>query len=382
MNKKNLYVVCAAAAASAAAAIFGFALLCADKTPEAGDFELSVLAKTGHEMQRSAFLEEEISSWKKENPAPPATETPETTAPETAEIPVGSEMQTPDKTPAAEALILKKLISLASDPPPPPPPTTETPTAAPPPPAAPPSEPPAVSPPPVPVEPPPAETAPPAQSKPDWGISASDAIPEPYEYFRNIILLGDSMTTGFDMYRSVIKYEGKDVLRDINVIAVVSYGVNNALREISNKSIHPLFMGKQTRPEDIIAQKDAKYVCICLGINDMVWQSVDNFIVNYAILIDRIKEKSPDKTIVIMSLTPVVAGNHEGNLNNAKIMEANDALLRFAAENGIPFVDYAAALRDAGNNLPRELSSDGYCHFTIAAYNKLVEYMLTHPLRD
>lgn len=370
MNRKKLYVICASAAVFFAAMILGFALLCKDKTPEAGDFEASVSAKIEYETQRSVFLEEEIFAWKKENPPSAPVETAAATGSETAEKPPEKPAgtQKPDTSTASEALILKKLVSLASDRPPP----TE----------------PAAAPPPLPTEPaaapPPAEIVPsaeaPAQNNPDWGIPEGGVAEDPYEYFRNIIFLGDSMTTGFDMYRSVIKFEGKDVLRDVNVVAVVSYGVNNALREISSKSIHPLYMGKQTKPEDIIAQIEAKYVCICLGINDMVWQSVDNFIQNYAILVGRIKEKSPDKTVVIMSLTPVVAGNHEGNLNNDKIMEANGALSRFAAENGIPFVDYAAALRDAWNNLPRELSSDGYCHFTIAAYNKLVEYMLTHPL--
>ncbi|MCL1792397.1 MAG: GDSL-type esterase/lipase family protein [Oscillospiraceae bacterium] len=373
--KKKTIIYASIAVFMAIAAVLGYMLPhSAAKTPKAAD--LPVLA-TETETENSTFLEAKIMERKYSEAAVAEIEieVAAKSAPESAEIPneQPAPTQNPTAAPATEELMLKKLVSLASDPPPepetlpptepppPPPPQihndgTESATSAPPPPP-----------------PPPAH---------DYETAApfSDVVPEPYGYFRDILMLGDSMTTGFDMYRSSIKFEGKDVLRDVSVVAVVSYGVNNALREISNRSIHPYFMGKQTRPEDIIATKDSKYVCICLGINDLVWQPVDGFIKSYATLVDRIKEKSPDKTIVVMSLTPIVAGSGEGELTNAKITEANAALSRFAAGNGFPFLDYAAALRDSQNSLPRNFSSDGYCHFTIAAYNKLVEYMLTHPL--
>ena len=214
-------------------------------------------------------------------------------------------------------------------------------------------------------------------------VPLSETIPEPFAYFKNIIFLGDSMTTGFDLYRTVIKFNGENVLRDTTVVAAVSYGVYNATRAVSDKSIHPLFNGKKTLCEDIIATKGAKYVLICLGLNDLEWQKTDDFIFYYSTLINRIKEKSPDKTIVIMSVTPVVAGTFKNSvLNNEKITEANNALLKFAIENNIKFIDYAAAIRDSRNNLYSELSSDAFCHFKVSAYDRLVEYLLYHPLRD
>ena len=67
-------------------------------------------------------------------------------------------------------------------------------------------------------------------------------------------------------------------------------------------------------------------------------------------------------------------------LNNSVISSANNALLEMARERNIPFIDYAAAIRDAQNNCYDELSSDAYCHLTVAAYDRLVEYLLHHPL--
>ena len=213
-------------------------------------------------------------------------------------------------------------------------------------------------------------------------VPLSETIPDPFEYFRNAIFLGDSVTTGFDLYRNSIKFNGEAVLKDVTVVAVGSYGIYNASREISDNSIHPLFEGRQTLPEDIIAQKDAKNVFICLGLNDLTWMSTNNFLNHYAKLINKIKAKSPGKNIVIMSVTPVVEDQQVSSLSSVIIEKANNALLDFAIYNNLQFVDYAAAIRDSANNLYGEFSSDNHCHLTISAYNRLVEYMLYHPVKD
>ena len=206
-------------------------------------------------------------------------------------------------------------------------------------------------------------------------------IPEPFGYFRDIIFLGDSVTMGFEIYKNRITYNGEAVLKDAAVISSGSYGVYRSAEEISDKSIHPLLDGKQTLPEDIIAQKENKYVLICLGLNDVGMMTVERYIEYYEYLIDRIKYKNPEKTIVIMSITPIVYEGQKQRLNNSTITEANNALLELAKRRDIPFIDYAAALRDSQNNFYSELSGDAYCHLTLIAYNRLVEYLLNHPLR-
>ena len=212
-------------------------------------------------------------------------------------------------------------------------------------------------------------------------LPLSDLIPEPFAYFKDIIFLGDSVTTGFDQFRTKIYFNGENVLRDTTIIASGSYGIFNALNDISDKTIHPLLNGKQAMPEDIIAEKDAKNVCICLGLNDLTWSKTESYIAAYQKLINRIQEKSPDKNIIIMSITPVIFGHDKGSLTNDLIMTANNALLQFAQENGIMYIDYAAAIRDEHNYLYNNLSSDNYCHLRYAAYDRLVEYMLYHPIK-
>ena len=212
-------------------------------------------------------------------------------------------------------------------------------------------------------------------------VPLSETIPEPFEYFKSSVFLGDSVTSGFDLYKTKIKFNDETVLDEVNVVAAKKYGVYYALQEISEESSHPLMNGKQTLPEDIIAEKDVKNIFICLGLNDLTFEKISDFIKYYSRLIDRIKTKSPDKNIVIMSVTPLVSGQHQYDLDNSVIIEANNALLEFAKENNIYFIDYAAAIRDSRNCLPDDLSSDGYCHLTVPAYDMLVEYLLYHPIK-
>ena len=210
-------------------------------------------------------------------------------------------------------------------------------------------------------------------------VPLGSEIPEPFEYFKNIILLGDSVTTGFDLFRSRITYDGQAVMRDATVIASGSYGAYNSSRDISASSIHPLYQGKQMYPEDIIANYEAKIVFICLGLNDVGMLTVEKYIEYYAYLVDRIKTKNPDKIIVLMSVTPTVEGV-KPSLNNEKIMASNDALIEYASANNLLYMDYGAALRDSNNSLYKSLASDGYCHLTIEGYNRLLAYILYHPV--
>ena len=212
-------------------------------------------------------------------------------------------------------------------------------------------------------------------------VPLSDTIPEPFEYFRNAVFLGDSVTTGFDLYKHKIKFDGMNILENVNVIAVGKFSVYNSLQPITDRSVHPLMDGKQTFAEDIIAKKNVKNIFICLGLNDLTFAKPSNFVIYYSRLIERIKEKNPDKNIVIMSVTPLVHGQENNSLNNDVIAEANNVLLEYAKENGIYFVDYGAAIRDNRNALPSDWSSDGYCHITVAAYERLVEYLLYHPIK-
>ena len=197
------------------------------------------------------------------------------------------------------------------------------------------------------------------------------------EYIKNIVFIGDSITHGFDLYRDLIKFNGEDILKDAVITATPGYGLKHALSDdIKSNSYNLIYDEKPMKPEDIIALRDEKYVFICLGLNDLGSIKTDEYIEQYKKLLDNIQEKSPDKSIVILSVTPLVYGMRGGNLNNTVIAKANELLIELAAERDMLFIDWAEAIRDENNSLYKNLSSDGYCHLNVEAYNRLIEYLL------
>ena len=157
--------------------------------------------------------------------------------------------------------------------------------------------------------------------------------------------------------------------------------MRNAVSDVSSNSLNLICNEKPMKPEDIIAEKTEKYVCICLGLNDLSSISPDKYIELYKQLLDNMQTKNPGKIIVILSVTPLVSGKSGGSMNNNVITEVNNMLSELANDRDIQFIDWAKAIRDdEDNSLYENLSSDGYCHLNIEAYNRLVEFLLRNPV--
>jgi len=209
--------------------------------------------------------------------------------------------------------------------------------------------------------------------------SNAEETGEPVEYLQNIVFIGDSITQGFDIYRDLITVDGEYIFKDAAIIASTGYGTRHAAADIKTNSVNLIYNEKPMKPEDIIFERTEKYVFICLGLNDLGKLDIDEYIKNYRMIIDNILNKSPNKTIVILSITPLVTGQQNGKLSNKTITNANNKLIELAKEYDIQFIDWAAAIKDKNGGLYESLSSDGYCHLKVEAYNRLAEYLMRHP---
>ena len=200
------------------------------------------------------------------------------------------------------------------------------------------------------------------------------------EYFENSLFIGDSVTYGLKIYGVHMKIDGVLIGDKIKAHAVESYGAYNATRPVSEKSTHPVYEGDQILSEDAVKLYGAKRVFICLGLNDIGYQSMDSFLKYYGELIDNISMKNAGVEIAILSTTPMTKSGEKPTLFNSKIIEYNNALIEMAASKGIAYVDIAAALRNEEGYLKDNLSSDNYCHITIPAYQLIIDYMIDHPI--
>lgn len=200
-----------------------------------------------------------------------------------------------------------------------------------------------------------------------------------YEYFDNSVFLGDSVTLGLKNYTTKKRQTESYFLGDAKFISVGSYSVADTLVPVdSPNSIHSLYNGVRTQPQDIIADMGVKRVFICLGLNDIGIYSQNEYLNNYSFLINRIRKAVPDIQIAILSVTPLTVEGERKVLYNAKIDEYNNSLAAFAVENGCYFIDVTSVLKDELGYLADELSSDNYCHLEPKAYDAWIEYMMTH----
>ena len=119
-------------------------------------------------------------------------------------------------------------------------------------------------------------------------------------------------------------------------------------------------------PEDAIAASGVKKVFIMLGMNDLNIYGIDGTIDKWGILTQRIKAKSPDVTIYVQSMSPVLTGAESGKLNNTTIDQYNAKLQAFAASNGFVYIDVASSLKDSSNGLASAYCSDGFVHLSPA----------------
>ncbi len=203
-----------------------------------------------------------------------------------------------------------------------------------------------------------------------------------YDYFTDAVFLGDSLTLGLRNYATKKRKTNPDFLSNAGFIAVGSYGVYEALKTPSETTIHALYGGVQTQPQDILAAMGAKTVFISLGLNDVGIFSMKDHLTHYATLILRIQMTCPGIKIVIMSTTPLTVEGEKKHLYNYKIDTYNQAVIALAEKYNCYYADIASVLKDEEGYLADELSSDNYCHLENEAYDKIIYYLRTHATPD
>ena len=126
------------------------------------------------------------------------------------------------------------------------------------------------------------------------------------------------------------------------------------------------YQGVERKVEDVIAAYGVKKAFIMLGQNDLRQFSVEENLANYATLIERIREQSPDLEIYIQTCTPEWRSNGSSNAQNEKIFEFNEKLKTFCEENDMQLVDIAPYILDHTNMMSSEYMNGDEIHINEA----------------
>jgi hexosaminidase len=168
---------------------------------------------------------------------------------------------------------------------------------------------------------------------------------------QNVVLLGDSITEGFDLTKYL---PGRRVLnRGIGADVIGNDMPTNDHR------------GLLQRLDNSVFDCAATDVFILIGINDLgSGRTVETMEAGYHELLKRLRSKRPDLRIHVQSVLPT-RGKFEKH--NAPVRDFNERLKKLATEFGCSFIDLHALMRDENGLLKSEFTRDGL-HLTEPAY--------------
>jgi lysophospholipase L1-like esterase len=168
---------------------------------------------------------------------------------------------------------------------------------------------------------------------------------------RNVVLLGDSITEGFD----VAKYfPGRRVINR----GIGADVIGNALETNDNR-------GVLKRLDNSVFDCAATDVFLLIGINDLgAHHTVDVIEEGYRELLKQIHEKAPALRVHVESVLPT-RDNYAKH--NAPVRDLNERLRKMAAEFGYDFIDLHKLMADEKGELKAGFTRDGL-HITEPAY--------------
>ena len=144
---------------------------------------------------------------------------------------------------------------------------------------------------------------------------------DPFSLFKDYVLLGDSRAVGF-WYRNFLD-KGR-------VLADGGHTIRNLAGYV-----------------DTIVQMNPSQIFLCYGLNDSsigYWDTADEYVTEYMQIVNEIREKLPDATIVVSSILPAKDPAFQKSAKWRAIPEWSAALEEACKENGILFAncDYLA----------------------------------------
>jgi len=188
-------------------------------------------------------------------------------------------------------------------------------------------------------------------------------------YFSDAVFVGDSITTGIDLYGT---------LTNAGVVASTGINLETALtaKSVRNKA------GEKVTIPDAVKEFKAKKIYVMLGTNGIDWMSVDSMIEQYQKVFDKLKKDNPDAIFYIQSIPPITKQKEQkaSQMSIKKIKEYNSRLLKLAEKNKAYYVDVYSAIASADGYLSNDISTDGV-HFNSSVYTKWIEYVRRHTSR-
>lgn len=204
-------------------------------------------------------------------------------------------------------------------------------------------------------------------------------LTEPCTYFDNAAIVGDSITYFLFQWESKTNYLG-----DMLFLARGGVSMNSFVKRFKNI----YYKGKEMNLENAIGKSKVDRVYFLMGSNDISASTQRPYLFdNWNIMLERIRKKSPDVEIVLISNIPLYGDEQECKqtrfLNyNSMIEDYNEKLRQFAADNGCMFLDLNYYVKDHCGRMPKIYNQGSY-HMNEAGclnWMKILRYYAQYEL--
>lgn len=200
----------------------------------------------------------------------------------------------------------------------------------------------------------------------------------PCTYFDNAALVGDSIAY------MMLQCEAKgDYLGNMLFLTRGGTSLNGFVKRFKNI----YYKGHEMNLEDAIAQSQVERMYILIGSNDIASEPQRLvFFENWDIMLERIRQKSPDVEIVLISNIPRYANQYEQDsfflTYNANVAEYNEKMQQYAAENECLYLNLCYYIEDHCGRMAKSHNLDGY-HLNEPGYHvwmKVLRYYAQYEL--
>ncbi len=184
------------------------------------------------------------------------------------------------------------------------------------------------------------------------------------DYFADAAFLGDSLIAGFSYTTSL----------PAEFICRASINTENVHTDILKKTQRPVM-------QSLLDLEGISKYYIMIGINEVSFRPVDDYIAGYARVIDIIKEHNPSAVIYIQSVLPIAHDvESRTNITKAKIDAYNERLVQLAEEKKCYYLNVNGYLAEEDGYLRDGAAHDGI-HIGSADHARWEDYLRVHAVK-
>jgi lysophospholipase L1-like esterase len=136
--------------------------------------------------------------------------------------------------------------------------------------------------------------------------------------------------------------------------------------------------GLHARLDEVLRHQPTK-VFLVIGINDLLMGISENTVeAQYRQIVQKIRGKSPDTGLFIVSVLPINNEVKNIGIKNDKIQAMNTRIIQICKDYTLPYIDLYSMVTDASGNLSAKFTDDGI-HLNALGYvvwkNSIAQYI-------